>query len=376
MPSNDTAETSSVSARAQQAVPPAGADWRLKTADPAFVDAARFAAANETPWDRDLGKVIGQGHFEPPPWNEIIGHVRPRGGPAGLIVRGGEIVAEWGDVDRPDMTFSVAKSCISLVIGLALDDGLIQSVDAPIRELVDDGGFESAQNRPITWAHMLQLSSEWEGELWGKPDVVDRNRDLAAEGRNADKGKARPLQAAGAYWEYNDVRVNRLALAALRVWRRPLPEVLAERIMRPIGASGAWEWHGYRNSWVEIDGRAMQSVSGGAHWGGGMFISARDQARLGVLMARGGAWGERRLISEDYIRRATTPAATNPVYGWLWWLNTGSQRFPSAPEGPFQAVGAGGNSIWIDPTRDLVVVSRWLDPAKTDAFLGRVYTAL
>ena len=358
------------------AAPPAGSDWRLKRADPAFADVARFAEANETPWDRDLGQVIGKGHFEPPPWNEIIGHVRPRGGPAGLIVRGGEIVAEWGDADRPDMTFSVAKSFISLTIGLALDDGLIPDVDAPIRALVDDGGFDGAQNAPITWAHMLQLSSEWEGELWGKPDQVDRNRDLKAEGRNAEKGKARPLQAPGKHWEYNDVRVNRLALAALWVWRKPLPEVLRDRIMGPVGASGTWEWHGYRNSWVEIDGRTVQSVSGGGHWGGGMFISARDQARVGLMLAQGGMWAGRRLISEDYIRRATTPAANNQHYGWLWWLNTGATRYPSAPAGPFQASGAGGNSIWIDPAADLVVVSRWLDPAQYDAFLGRVYAAL
>lgn len=357
-------------------VPPPGAAWRLAAADPAFADAVAFAEANETPWARDLGQVIGQGHFEPPPWNEIIGHVRPRGGPAGLIVRGGEIVAEWGDADRPDMTFSVAKSFISLCVGLALDDGLIPDIDAPIRQLVDDGGFDSAQNAPITWAHMLQLSSEWEGELWGKPDIVDRNRDLKAEGVSPEKGKERPLKPPGAFWEYNDVRVNRLALAALRVWRRPLPEVLGERVMQPIGASGAWEWHGYFNSFVDIDGRQMQSVSGGAHWGGGMFISARDQARVGLLMARDGLWGERRLISSDYIRQATTPAATNPVYGWLWWLNTGQERFSSAPAGPFQAVGAGGNSIWVDQARDLVVVSRWLDPAATDGFLGRVYAAL
>lgn len=355
--------------------PAPGADWR-NADDPEFAEAAAFAAAHETPADRDLAKVIGQGQFEPPPWNEVIGHVRPRGGPAGLIVHRGRIVAEWGDADRPDMTFSCAKSSISLCVGLAMDACLIPDPDAPIRDLVDDGGFDSDQNRPITWTQMLQLSSEWEGALWGKPDIVDRNRDLKAEGVNPEKGKARPLKAPGAFWEYNDVRVNRLALAALRVLKRPLPDVFREKIMDPIGAGGTWEWHGYFNSWVEVDGRAMQSVSGGGHWGGGMFISARDQARLGLLMARGGAWNGRRLISEAYIERATAPAPTNPDYGWLWWLNTGQARFPSAPAGPYQASGAGGNSIWIDPERDLVAVSRWLDPAKLDRFLGLVYAAV
>lgn len=356
-------------------IPPAGAAWALE-ADQRFAAAAAFAKANETPWDRDLGKVIGQGHFEPPPWNEIIGHVRPRGGPAGVIIKEGRIVAEWGDANRPDMTFSCAKSCISMCIGLAMDDGLIKDPNTPIRELVDDGGFVSEQNREITWAQMLQLTSEWEGELFGKPDLVDRNRSLATEGKNAEKGKARPLQAPGAHWEYNDVRVNRLALAALRVLKRPLPEVFAERIMQPIGASGNWEWHGYLNSWIDVDGHMMQSVSGGAHWGGGMFISARDQARIGVLMARGGIWNGQRLISESYIKNATTPCPINADYGWLWWLNALQTRLPSAPSHGFQAVGAGGNSIWIDPEADLVVASRWLNPAAIDQFLAKVYAAV
>ena len=356
-------------------VPPAGAAWALE-ADQRFAAAAAFAEANETPWDRDLGKVIGQGHFESPPWNEIIGHVRPRGGPAGVIVKEGRIVAEWGDANRPDMTFSCAKSSISMCIGLAMDDGLIKDPNAPIRDLVDDGGFDSDQNSEISWAQMLQLTSEWEGELFGKPDLVDRNRSLASEGKNTEKGKARPLQRPGAHWEYNDVRVNRLALAALRVLKRPLPEVFAERIMQPIGASGTWEWHGYLNSWVDVDGQMMQSVSGGAHWGGGMFISARDQARIGVLMARGGIWNGQRLISESSIKNATTPCPINADYGWLWWLNAVQTRLPSAPAHGFQAVGAGGNYIWIDPKADLVVASRWLDPASTDQFLAKVYAAI
>ena len=94
----------------------------------------------------------------------------------------------------------------------------------------------------------------------------------------------------GSVYKYNDVRVNLLALAALHVWRRPLPQVLRELVMDPIGASNTWRWHGYENSWVNVDGVMVQSVSGGGHWGGGMFISARDQARFGLLTLRRGKW--------------------------------------------------------------------------------------
>src|SRR4029077_7840560 len=150
-------------------------------------------------------------------------------------------------------------------------------------------------------------------------------------------------EAPGGFWEYNDVRVNRLALALLRLWRRPLPQVFRELVMEPIGASPDWEWHGYRNSYVEIDGVRMQSVSGGSHWGGGVFIHAQDQARIGLLMLRGGLWGTKRILSAEWGRRMRVPCALFPRYGYLWWLNTGRQMYPSASASSYCASGAGGN---------------------------------
>ena len=84
------------------------------------------------------------------------------------------------------------------------------------------------------------------------------------------------------------MRVNRLALSLLQVWRRPLPAVLNELVIEPMQSTSTWQWHGYDNSWVTINGQRVQSVSGGGHWGGGMWISARDLARLGYLSLRRG----------------------------------------------------------------------------------------
>ena len=140
----------------------------------------------------------------------------------------------------------------------------------------------------------------------------------------------------------------------MRLLRRPLPEVLREAIMDPIGASDTWEWRGYRNSTIEIDGKPMESVSGGGHWGGGLFISSRDHARIGQLMLRRGSWNGRQLISERWLRELATPSATNPGYGFLWWLNTGRKLVPSAPESSIFALGGGQNAIWVDETHDLV----------------------
>ena len=221
------------------------------------------------------------------------------------------------------MTFSVAKSYLSILAGLAWDRGLIGDPHEPVRRTVDDGGFDPPHNDAITWHHLLQQTSEWEGVLWDKPDLIDRNRAVGGRPSTAPKGTHRDLQPPGEFWEYNDVRVNRLSLALLRLWRRPLPEVFRELVMDPIGASPDWEWHGYRNSWVEIDGRRVQSVSGGGHWGGGVFIQRRDQARIGLMLLRRGVWGSRRILSEAWIERMLEPCPLYPQYGYLWWLNTG-----------------------------------------------------
>ena len=362
--------------------PPAGNDWQSTTDAPVDADqlaaAVAFAKRHESPMDRNIRQALEAGHFsEPPPINEIIGPVKSRQDPSGMILHNGRIIAQWGDIDCVDMTFSATKSYLSLCAGLAVDRGLIPDIDAAVRELVDDGGFEPPQNHTITWRQLLQLTSEWQGTLWDKPDSIDHNRSLgAAAGSDVLKGQQRQMQPPGSFWEYNDVRVNRLALALLRVWRRPLPEVLREYIMDPIGASADWQWHGYGNSYVEIDGQSMQSVSGGAHWGGGLWISSRDHARVGLLMANRGNWQGQQLISESWITESLTPAALNPSYGLMWWLNTTGEQAASAPKSSFFARGVGANMIWVAPEQKLVAVVRWIDRDAFDGFTAEVMAAL
>ncbi len=121
-----------------------------------LAEAVRFAEAHETPWPRDLRAHIEGGYFERPPHNEILGPIRPRGAPNGLVVRHGERIAAWGDTRQVDFSFSVAKSYLSLLAGIAVADGLIGDLDEPVRRTVDDGGFDGAHNGAITWRHLLQ----------------------------------------------------------------------------------------------------------------------------------------------------------------------------------------------------------------------------
>ncbi|NCF29878.1 MAG: serine hydrolase [Gammaproteobacteria bacterium] len=340
--------------------------------------AVAFAEAAETTWPTDLSRGLNSetASNEPPPWNKVLGPTKDRGGPNGVLLRSGKIAARWGDTRRVDMTFSIAKSYLSILTGVAVARGLIRDVDDPMRDYALDDGFDSPQNRDITWRHLLQQTSEWEGTLWDKPDLVDRNRQVGVGSDNSRKGTHRDLQAPGNYWEYNDVRVNRLALSLLQVYRRPLPEVLREAIMDPIGASDSWEWHAYSNAHFDIDGESMPSVPGGSHWGGGIFISSIDHARVGLLMARGGHWDGQQLLPRSWVESSTTPCPINPEYGYLWWLNTGGVHYDRAPESSFFAIGAGQSTIWVDPEYDLVMVARWSDGAKVNALIGGVMDAL
>jgi CubicO group peptidase (beta-lactamase class C family) len=338
--------------------------------------AVGFAESHESKWLRDIQAQLEAGNFEPPPDNEIIGPTAPRGGPAGLIIRSGRTIAAWGDTRRVDMTFSVAKSYLSILAGVAVKDGLIGDLDAPVGEAPE---FTGSHNGAITWRHLLQQTSEWEGTLFGKADRIDRYRSLASEFAGAAahrKGDARPLQAPGTYWEYNDVRVNALSYALLRRFRRPLPDVFAERILGPIGGSAAWRWEGYSTSDVEIGGRRINSVSGGGHWGGGIRIHAEDQALIGRLMLNDGMWNGKRLLPEGWVALSTTPCAIKPDYGLLWWLNPNGVYKSNASHESYFGIGAGGNVTWIDPANDLVAVLRWIEMAALNEFIGLVMQAM
>ncbi|MEO5860365.1 MAG: serine hydrolase [Pyrinomonadaceae bacterium] len=377
--------------------PPVGA-WERRTPEQSKLDPAKlkeavdFAIASESKAPRDLQLAHFQ-TFGREPYGEPIGQFKDRGDATGLIIRNGYIVAEWGDPSRVDMTFSVTKSFLSTTVGLAFDRKLIRSLQhkaadyaAPIQpynvgtkfDAPDNLGrspfidlFATEHNRKITWEHLLRQTSDWEGTLWGKPEWADR------PDRDTSTWLTRARKDPGTAYEYNDVRVNVLALATLNVWRKPLPQVLKENLMDEIGASNTWRWYGYENSLVVIDGQIVQSVSGGGHWGGGMFINALDMARFGLLTSRNGKWGNKQLLSTEFIRQAITPTAPEPTYGFMnWYLNTARKLYPNAPANAFAHVGNGTNVIYIDPDNDLVIVVRWIENGKINNFIGKVIASL
>jgi CubicO group peptidase (beta-lactamase class C family) len=321
-------------------------------------EAIKFAKAHETNWPRDFSaqeKIFGS----------LLGPIpASRAGTNGLVIRHGYIIAEFGDTNDVAPTYSVAKSMLSTVVGVAVREHLITNLDAPVGSQVKDGGYNSPHNAKITWKNHLQQESEWEGEIWGKKhDFVG----MAAFGEG--ERKPRNLEEPGAFYEYNDVRINRFALSLLRLFKKPIAEVFRDEIMNPIGASNTWQWIPYNNSYVEVDGNKMPSISGGTRWGGGVWINAWDMARFGYLWLRGGRWCDKQLIPPDYIKAALMPAhaKNNPDYGYLWWLNTrgGAKELPT---NSFQAQGAGSNTIFVSPDHDLLIVWRWHGNGREELF--------
>jgi CubicO group peptidase (beta-lactamase class C family) len=336
----------------------------------ALIDSAiSFAIHNETKTDHDL-RIANLKAYANEPNYRIAGPMRERGKPAGIILKNGYIVAQWGDVKRVDMTFSVSKSFLSTVAGLAVDDHLLRNIDDRVNEYLWDGKFDGEHNSKITWRHLLTQSSDWSGCLFDVCDWADRPPKQGT----IDDWKNRKLLEPGSNFEYNDVRVNLLAYSLLEVIRKPLPVVLRERIMEPIGASTTWRWYGYDNSFVNIDGQMIESVSGGGHFGGGIFINTLDQARFGLLFLRKGKWKNKQLISEQWVNSVGQPSIANRSYGLMWWTNQENQ-LGDISKNIYYANGFGGNFIVVDNEHDLVIVARWLEPAKLGEFVRLIISS-
>jgi beta-lactamase family protein len=368
---------------AAEYVPSSGNDWikhepAQEGLDPEKLNAAvNFAIANETKLPPDLAKVVDVRdlriviplNFAGEPFSGPIGPLRPRAPANGIILRHGYIVAEWGDTNAVDMTHSVTKTFISAVAGVAFDLRMIRDVNDPVVAYVrPTQDFMLAHNLPITWDQMLRQTSGWIGTMWGKPWWADRPGEKPGEPPWSDLVRGPP--PIGQLWEYNDVRTNALSLALTHLWNRSLPDVLRQYVMDPIGASQTWHWEGYDNSWIILSGKRIQAVPGGGHWGGGMFMSTRDLARVGLLALRNGRWDNQQILSQQWIAHSKAPTRQNPGYGYMnWYLNTDQKLFPAARADAVAFIGNGTNLVFVDYENDMVAVVRWIDDTQKAEFV-------
>jgi CubicO group peptidase (beta-lactamase class C family) len=349
--------------------PPAGS-WARKPAgelgmDPAALKSAvEFARTRESTREMDFSdqeRIFGS----------MLGSVPDiRAKTNGIVIYKGYVVAEFGDTTWVDPTYSVAKSMMSTVAAIAVRDGKISSVDEPVGKTVQDGGYDSPHNALVTWKMHLQQESEWQGTLFGKKDDFV-GKEAFGQGERKPREPGQP----GSFYEYNDVRINRFGLSLLHTFKQSVPTVFRREVMDPIGASNTWRWIPYHNSFVDIDGRRLASVSGGTRWGGGVWINAEDMARFGYLWLRGGKWGDKQIVPAGFVKAALTASQHGPDYGYLWWLNTQGKNYPDLPTTAYGARGAGSNTITILPEQDLVVVWRWHAGNEAE-FVKRIVAAI
>lgn len=346
-----------------------------------LAEAVTLAEASEPELPREMDAWLAT-TLAAEPWPYVMGDVIDRGAPSGLVLLGGREIARWGEPGRREMAFSIAKSALATVAGLAFDDGLLDDLDEPVVERVPLSAFGGAKlfgggvpedpeaARAITWRQLLTQTSDWRGVLFDVPWWAD------PQGKQ-EPGE--PAHAPGSRFSYNDVRTNLCSLALTHLHGAANAATLGERVLDPIGFAPGWSWRGLRQMATTLaGGERVEVTTGGSHWGGGLWCSAEDLARFGLLHLNGGEWEGRRLLSEDWCRMMLAPTPPRPAYGLMWWRNPAAGAADGAPAAPaagevadadafypgagargFAAHGTGEQIVWCDPDRDLVAVVRW-----------------
>jgi CubicO group peptidase (beta-lactamase class C family) len=275
-----------------------------------------------------------------------------------VVVKGGEIAYErYGegyDPQRPFHTWSVTKSITNIAVGLALEEGLIGSLDQTLGELIPDRIPPGADPRvaDITLEHLLTMTGgwAWDGRV---------NFARFVETDDLDLMLARPLVCdPGACFEYDSGSSNLLAYVVERQSGQLMADYLQPRLFAPLGID--------RPSWLVTD-------DGACRGGGGAFLTPREMAKIGYLYLNGGVWDGRQIVSREWVERSTRPHASGVgyasgsnigggSYGYHWWVAE-TAAGPAAV-----AFGYGGQYIYVVPSIDLVVVTGYAetDPTRPD----------
>lgn len=252
------------------------------------------------------------------------------------------------------VSFSMAKTICAILVGLAVADGAIASIDDPAETYVPALAGSEYGRTPIR--HLLTMSSgvQFREDYDGADDAAKLSRALllgpggAGAVRQFNTRDAVP----GARWYYASSETFVLGLVLTGALKRPVAEYLSERLWQPIGAEADANW--------VIDRTGQETTHG-------TFSAVlRDYARLGRLLANGGKTGERQVIPADWLREMTRMHFNSNQTGR--WLGYGFQTwiFPEN-DGSFALLGVRGQAIFVDPARKLVMVHTAVRPDARDA---------
>lgn len=266
-----------------------------------------------------------------------------------------------GGVDKETVwtSFSMAKSISSMLLGVALKEGAIESLDDALQKYIPE--LEGHDYGKVTVYQLLTMTS---GIAWNE-DYEDPNSDVAQMYQSPCKNTEshiltymKPLKFVhqpGTYWNYSTGETDLVGILIQKATGKSLADYLSEKIWQPWGMEHCAYWLADECSNLNIGGS-------------GLSASLRDYARLGTLMLNRGKIGDETIFSEDWLEDATSLLyETNDQgggYGYLWW------RFKN---GSYAAVGIFGQMLYIDPDKDLVIaqIAAWPKASSKDLVQGR-----
>ncbi len=305
-------------------------------------------------------------------WNrqrlaEADEHARSAGSDAVLVLHRGRVVHEYGNTRRPFNLYSGRKSVLAVLMGLAHDAGQLK-LGATLADLgLDDKDTLSASEKTATVQQLLQARSG----VYHPAAYEMLNMKL--------ERPARGSHAPGTHWTYNNWDFNVLGAIYQLATGLDVFAGLEQKLAGPL------QMEHFRRA----DHTKWELENASRYPAYVMQLSARDFARIGLLMARGGLWQSQRLLSESWVAESTRPYSEVPPgfngYSYLWWVPLRSFAFWKRQPGEvFFANGNHGQMLWVDRARDIVVVhgtdhTRWLraspDLSQIAPVLERIFAA-
>jgi CubicO group peptidase (beta-lactamase class C family) len=262
-----------------------------------------------------------------------------------VVHRGRVVVERYSGGSGPktlETSFSVAKSFVSTLVGIAIDEGRIGSVDDPVTRYVPELAARDPRFKQVTLRELLTMSSglRYQESSFPSPRGDDTTTYYGVDLRKDALEQTKIEQAPGREWHYNNYNPLLLGLALERATGMSVSDYMASRLWQPLGADSDASW--------SLDSKR----SGFEKMESGLNATALDYARFGLLFLHGGEWNGRRIVSREWVRAATRiHTATdypNP-YGYFWWIDG------KRPDRSY-AFGNYGQYIYVDPHADVVVV--------------------
>lgn len=264
-----------------------------------------------------------------------------------LVVKDTQMVFEsyWDNYSASSYSssFSMAKSIVSLLVGIAIDEGKIESVNDPVSKYLPE--LNDEQRKHITIKSLLTMSSglEW-NESYMNPFSVTTK---AYYGKNLNQLalKAKRIKPVDEHFEYITANPQLLSIIIKRTTGKTLSEYASEKLWKPLGAEHAATW-------------SLDAKDGDEKAFCCFNSNARDFARFGQLVLNGGSWNDQQIISESYLKELLTPATylkdenNQPVdfYGYQWWISNYNNTMV------YYARGILGQYIICIPDKNMVVV--------------------